>query len=292
MKKYVTTIGNFDGIHLGHQAILNLIIERAKKYKCYSKLITFNPYPFEYFESTKLRISSDLDKDNFLKNFGIDSRVYCEFNENFKDLSSEDFFNLHIRNDTTSLVVGKDFRFGKDRQSGIDDLKKFCVKNSIEFSIFDDYLIQSERVSSSNIRLLLKNGEFKKAEALLGRPYKISGRVNAGMKVGRTIQTPTANVQIDSQQFCFSGVFLSEVTLKSKKFYGIANFGTKPSFDDYKHSLEVNLFDFDDNIYGEILTVKFLHKIREQIKFSSLDDLKSQIKKDQKLAKDLIKNYE
>ena len=292
MKKYVTTIGNFDGIHLGHQAILNLIIERAKKYKCYSKLITFNPYPFEYFESTKLRISSDLDKDNFLKNFGIDSRVYCEFNENFKDLSSEDFFNLYVRKDTTSLVVGKDFRFGKDRQSGIDDLKKFCVKNSIEFSIFDDYLIQSERVSSSNIRLLLKNGEFKKAEALLGRPYKISGRVNAGMKVGRTIQTPTANVQIDSQQFCFSGVFLSEVTLKSKKFYGIANFGTKPSFDDYKHSLEVNLFDFDDNIYGEILTVKFLHKIREQIKFSSLDDLKSQIKKDQKLAKDLIKNYE
>ncbi len=292
MKKYVTTIGNFDGIHLGHQAILNLIIERAKKYKCYSKLITFNPYPFEYFESTKLRISSDLDKDNFLKNFGIDSRVYCEFNENFKDLSSEDFFNLYVRKDTTSLVVGKDFRFGKDRQSGIDDLKKFCVKNSIEFSIFDDYLIQSERVSSSNIRLLLKNGEFKKAEALLGRPYKISGRVNAGMKVGRTIQTPTANVQIDSQQFCFSGVFLSEVTLKSKKFYGIANFGTKPSFDDYKHSLEVNLFDFDDNIYGEILTVKFLHKIREQIKFSSLDDLKSQIKKDQKLAKDLIQNYE
>ena len=189
-------------------------------------------------------------------------------------------------------MVGKDFRFGKDRQSGISDLRKFCDKNSIEFYVLEDFIVESERVSSTQIRLLLKNGEFKKVKALLGRSYKISGKVNAGMKVGRTIQTPTANVQIDDQQFCFSGVFLCKAALKNKMYYGIANFGPKPSFDDYKHSLEVNLFNFNDNIYGEILTVEFLHKIREQIKFSSIDDLKSQIKNDQKLAKDLIKNYE
>ena len=292
MNKYVTTIGNFDGVHLGHQAILRLIKEKAKKYKCHSKLITFNPYPFEYFDSTKLRISSDYDKDNILDSMGIDSRVYCEFNEHFKDLSAEEFFNGYLRTDSICIVVGKDFRFGKDRQSGISDLRKFCDKSSIEFYVFEDFIVESERVSSTQIRLLLKNGEFKKVKALLGRSYKISGKVNTGMKVGRTIQTPTANVQIDDQQFCFSGVFLCKAALKNKTYYGIANFGPKPSFDDYKHSLEVNLFNFNDNIYGEILTVEFLHKIREQIKFSSIDDLKSQIKNDQKLAKDLIKNYE
>ena len=97
MNKYVTTIGNFDGVHLGHQAILRLIKEKAKKYKCHSKLITFNPYPFEYFDSTKLRISSDYDKDNILDSMGIDSRVYCEFNEHFKDLSAEEFFNDYLK---------------------------------------------------------------------------------------------------------------------------------------------------------------------------------------------------
>tara|TARA_B100001057_G_scaffold75203_1_gene69891 strand:- start:12727 stop:13608 length:882 start_codon:yes stop_codon:yes gene_type:complete len=292
MKKFVTTIGNFDGVHLGHQALLKCIKDIATEKECLTKLITFNPYPFEFFDTKKRRISTEYDKDFFLKKIGIDTTVYCEFNKKFKDLSAEEFFNLYIKKETISLAVGRDFRFGKDRRSGVEALKKLCQENSIQFMVFEDFNINSTRVSSSQIRTELQLGNFGNVTSLLGRPYKISGKVNSGMKVGRTIQTPTANVEIDNQKFCFTGVFLCKIQLRNNVYFGIANFGSKPSFEDYKHSLEVNIFDFDDNIYGEVLCVEFLHKIRNQIKFSSLDNLKAQINEDQKLARDLIRDYE
>lgn len=286
------TVGNFDGIHLGHQKLLSDVREKAQSNNLKSKLVTFNPYPFEFFKHDKKRILSSLDKKEYLNNYGIDEVVEISFDESFRKLSPKNFFTNYLSKDTSILMVGEDFRFGKDRGGDVNFLKELCNVSGIEFNTLNDVSKNDKRVSSSWVREELQLGNFETVKTLLGRDYVITGRVLTGNQIGRRIETPTANINIDNFDFCFSGVFLCKTFYENRSYYAIANFGPKPTFNDYRQSLEINLFDFEGNLYDKELSVVFLCKIRDQIKFKSIEDLKKQIKADIEDAKNIISRNE
>ena len=294
MKSYfAATIGNFDGVHLGHQELIDKIKQAAKKNNLKTKVITFNPYPFEFFQWKKKRILSEFDKNDLLKKLGIDEIKSIKFDEEFRNQTAEDFFiNTLVKENIKFLSVGKDFKFGKDRAGDIELLNELCISNNIELHVLDDFKANTVKVSSTLVRELLAKNDFIQASKLLGRPYAISGNVIKGKSLGKRLSTPTANIDIDNVEFCFNGVFLGRITIENKSFFCIVNFGPKPTFDDYRQSLEAHILDFDENIYDHALSIEFLCKIRDQVKFNSVEELKIQINDDKNNARELLKSYE
>ena len=294
MKSYfAATIGNFDGVHLGHQELIDKIKQAAKKNNLKTKVITFNPYPFEFFQWKKKRILSEFDKNDLLKKLGIDEIKSIKFDEEFRNQTAEDFFiNTLVKENIKFLSVGKDFKFGKDRAGDIELLNELCISNNVELHVLDDFKANTVKVSSTLVRELLAKNDFIEASKLLGRPYAISGNVIKGKSLGKRLSTPTANIDIDNVEFCFNGVFLGRITIENKSFFCIVNFGPKPTFDDYRQSLEAHILDFDENIYDHALSIEFLCKIRDQVKFNSVEELKIQINDDKNNARELLKSYE
>ena len=290
---FAATIGNFDGVHLGHQELIDKIKQAAKKNNLKTKVITFNPYPFEFFQWKKKRILSEFDKNDLLNKLGIDEIKSIKFDEEFRNQTAEDFFiNTLVKENIKFLSVGKDFKFGKDRAGDIELLNELCISNNIELHVLDDFKANTVKVSSTLVRELLAKNDFIQASKLLGRPYAISGNVIKGKSLGKRLSTPTANIDIDNVEFCFNGVFLGRITIENKSFFCIVNFGPKPTFDDYRQSLEAHILDFDENIYDHALSIEFLCKIRDQIKFNSVEELKIQINDDKNNARELLKSYE
>ena len=293
MNKFAATIGNFDGVHLGHQELIGKIKQTASKNNLKTKVITFNPYPFEFFQWKKKRILSEFDKNNLLNKLGIDEIKSIKFNEDFRNQSAEEFFtNTLLSENIKFLSVGRDFKFGKDRSGDIGLLNELCISNKVELNILDDFKTNNHKVSSTLIRDFLAKNDFVAASKLLGRPYAISGNVIKGKSLGKRLSTPTANIDIDNVEFCFNGVFLGQIDKDNKSFFCIINFGPKPTFDDYRQSLEAHILDFDKNIYDQALSIKFLCKIRDQVKFNSVEELKNQINDDKNNARELLKSYE
>ena len=294
MKSYfAATIGNFDGVHLGHQELIDKIKQAAKKNNLKTKVITFNPYPFEFFQWKKKRILSEFDKNDLLKKLGIDEIKSIKFDEEFRNQTAEEFFiNTLVKENIKFLSVGKDFKFGKDRAGDIELLNELCISNNVELHVLDDFKANTVKVSSTLVRELLAKNDFIQASKLLGRPYAISGNVIKGKSLGKRLSTPTANIDIDNVEFCFNGVFLGRITIENKSFFCIVNFGPKPTFDDYRQSLEAHILDFDENIYDHALSIEFLCKIRDQVKFNSVEELKIQINDDKNNARELLKSYE
>tara|TARA_B100000965_G_scaffold390136_1_gene396634 strand:- start:309 stop:1193 length:885 start_codon:yes stop_codon:yes gene_type:complete len=294
MKSYfAATIGNFDGVHLGHQELIDKIKQAAKKNNLKTKVITFNPYPFEFFQWKKKRILSEFDKNDLLKKLGIDEIKSIKFDEEFRNQTAEEFFiNTLVKENIKFLSVGKDFKFGKDRAGDIELLNELCISNNVELHVLDDFKANTVKVSSTLVRELLAKNDFIEASKLLGRPYAISGNVIKGKSLGKRLSTPTANIDIDNVEFCFNGVFLGRITIENKSFFCIVNFGPKPTFDDYRQSLEAHILDFDENIYDHALSIEFLCKIRDQVKFNSVEELKIQINDDKNNARELLKSYE
>ena len=290
---YATTIGNFDGLHLGHVALIEKIKTNAKKMNLKTKVITFNPYPFEFFELEKNRILSEADKKSILADFKIDEVNAIDFNNDFRNTSAEDFFSKYLlQGNVKYLIVGKDFKFGKERSGDLNLLKTLCAKNEITLEVLEDFKSEDLKISSTLIRELLKNSQFKEASKLLGRTYQITGKVIKGKSLGKKISSPTANIDIENKKFCFTGVFLGKTKINKKEYFCIINFGPKPTFDDLDQSLEAHILDYDGNIYDESLSIEFLCKIRDQIKFKSIEELKNQIIKDKIRANELKKLYE
>jgi len=290
---FAATIGNFDGVHLGHQELIDKIKQAAKKNNLKTKVITFNPYPFEFFQWKKKRILSEFDKNDLLKKLGIDEIKSIKFDEEFRNQTAEDFFiNTLVKENIKFLSVGKDFKFGKDRAGDVELLNELCISNNIELHVLDDFKANTVKVSSTLVRELLAKNDFIQASKLLGRPYAISGNVIKGKSLGKRLSTPTANIDIDNVEFCFNGVFLGRITIENKSFFCIVNFGPKPTFDDYRQSLEAHILDFDENIYDHALSIEFLCKIRDQVKFNSVEELKIQINDDKNNARELLKSYE
>jgi len=283
----VLTIGNFDGVHIGHQELLKKLVATAKKQGLPSLVVSFSITPETFFGRPKARISSFRDKHLFLQSLGVDKHLLIKFNKAFSEISATDFINkvLVEKIGVRHCFIGDDFRFGKDRKGDFSMLQKASLEKKFTVEKISGVSINGHRVSSSKIRQLLTNGDFKTAETFLGRPFSISGKVANGEKIGRTIGFPTANIGIKRKLSPILGVYSVVIEHMSKAYTGVCNVGKRPTLGGTKTLLEVFIFDFDEEIYGDYVKVVFKQKCRNEKKFSSFDELKEQIQKDVEKSK-------
>ena len=278
----IITIGNFDGIHLGHQEILKRLVSKSKKMGLPSLVVSFSVTPETFFGRPKARLSSFRDKHLFLESMGVDKHLLIRFNKAFSELSASSFINQILvgKIGVKHCFIGDDFRFGKGRLGDFSMLKQASYENNYTIEKLNSVLLDGLRVSSSAVRNFLTDGNFTGAEKFLGRPFSISGKVAHGDKLGRTIGFPTANISIHRKLSPILGVYSVLVKLKSQTYNGVCNVGKRPTLGGKKTLLEVFIFDFNEEIYGEYATVIFKQKCRDEKKFESFDELKKQIKKD------------
>jgi riboflavin kinase / FMN adenylyltransferase len=282
----VVTIGNFDGVHLGHQAVFRHLRERAAELGLPTTVVTFEPQPMEYFapEAAPARLTRMREKLTALKDAQIDRVVLLEFGPKLANMEADWFIQKLLIDglDVRYLFVGDDFRFGRGRDGDIDLLRLVGEKRGFEVENMNTFALGEERVSSTRIRESLARGDLEGASQYLGRPYQICGRVAHGDERGRTIGFPTANINLHRMVSPLRGVFAVKVGgLGDEQLPGVANIGIRPTVEgDLRHLLEVYLFDFNRSIYGEHLEVEFCHKIRDEKKFGNFEQLKHQIELD------------
>lgn len=281
----VTTIGAFDGVHLGHRAVLQQLIDKGRELGLPTVVVVFEPLPREFFAPLQApaRLMSFREKFLALKSLGIDRILRIRFTPAFRQLDAEEFINRVFVQGLGSrhLIVGDDFRFGHDRTGSFDVLKAAGQKNGFSVVATATVEVLGERVSSTRIRKALEESDFALSEKLLGRVYSISGKVLVGQQLGRQLDAPTANVELHRLRAALSGVYAAEVIVDTKRYFAVANVGNRPTVNDRaKAILEVHLLDFHNDIYGKVIEVIFRKKIRDEIKFSSIDALKTQIHRD------------
>ncbi|MBL4712918.1 MAG: bifunctional riboflavin kinase/FAD synthetase [Gammaproteobacteria bacterium] len=291
----VLTIGNFDGLHIGHQKLLEKMHAEAQRLNTHSCLMTFEPLPHEYFTQGKTgpaRIMNRSEKMRVMNNFSPslrpDNLLFLNFNTALSKMSAVDFIEkiLVEKLKIKSIIIGDDFHFGRDRKGDFSLLQEYGEKHHFSVIKMKAHCIENQRFSSSLIRQALTNDQLAQADKMLGRRYTICGHVNHGEKRGRSIGFPTANILLRRLQTPLHGVY--SVTMHSQKYgdiVGVANLGRRPTVNGERVQLEVHLFDFDASLYGEHVCVSFQHKIRNEMKFESFDDLKKQIKADCEQAK-------
>ncbi len=290
----VATIGNFDGVHLGHQAVLQQLRLVGKDLQLPAVVIIFEPQPQEFFAPDKApaRLTRLREKLIAMRRYGVE-RVLCLcFDEKFAAISAEDFIQqILIKGlDVRHLVVGDDFRFGGGRQGNFITLQEAGKSYGFSIESQQTLLLGNERASSTRVRQALEQGDMQGARDLLGRPYTLCGRVRYGEQRGRTIGFPTANIFLHRQVSPLHGVFAVMLHgITEKPLTGVANLGTRPTFNGNNQLLlEVHLFDFDKTIYGHDVEVEFVHKLRDELRFSSFDALKKQIEIDVQSAKAVL----
>ena len=283
---HAVTIGNFDGLHRGHQAMLSRLKEEAEKLGLQSCVLTFEPHPREFFSpaNAPARLSSLREKSELIRAAGIDRLHVCRFNQRFSSLSPVDFIQ-HVLVETLQarwVLVGDDFRFGAKRAGDIALLKQAGKEHGFEAEFLPTVHVNGGRSSSTAVREALAAGDMEGAAAMLGRPYSISGRVVHGDKLGRQIGFPTANIQLQHNRPPLAGIFAVEVCgLNGAPLKGVASLGTRPTVHkNGRPTLEVFIFDFIDELYGRRLRVDFLKKLRDEEKYPDLDALIAQINRD------------
>ena len=282
----VLTVGNFDGVHLGHQKLLREVVREAKKYNLPSVVCTFKPHPRVLLNPglPVHRLFDYKDQAECMEQLGIDFLIEEKFTKDFSLMQADEFMDLYLNRyfKPKHLVVGYDFNFGKDRSGGIDFLQEYCKKNQIGLTVVEAFEQNGQVISSSGIRKLLEHGDLERAEQFLGRKYYIRGPVRVGFKRGRHIGVPTANVSPDIDFTPRKGVYFSIVHWNDKKYNSITNIGFNPTFESTNSYLKVetHIFDFDQEIYGEQIKVELLHFQRDEMKFAGVDQLKHQIEND------------
>jgi riboflavin kinase/FMN adenylyltransferase len=288
----VLTIGKFDGVHLGHQAVLSQVVEKAKELGLPSTVMVFEPQPEELFtpDQAPARLSLLRDKYTQLKALGVDRLLCVTFDRQFAALSATDFIEGLLVNKLgiEFLVVGDDFRFGKGRVGDFAMLVKEGEKCQFDVVSTQSFRLEDCRISSTAVRDALSDNDFDLAQQMLGRPFTIAGKVLHGDKRGRTIGFPTANVLLKRCKAPVNGVFAVTVTVADKRFSGVANIGHRPTVNGQRSQLEVHIFDFNDDLYGQFISVALVSKIRQEMKFDSFELLQQQIQKDALAAKTLL----
>lgn len=288
----VATIGNFDGVHKGHQALLHSLRMEANKLGLPLVVIIFEPQPGEFFQGAKApaRISSLREKLQVLKSAKVDYVCCLKFNSTLSSMDPTEFAaRLFSTFNPSLLMIGKDFRFGRDRLGDVSLLEKLAIPYDSQLHIFPDHTFASERVSSTNVRRALEAGNLQHAHDLLGRTYSMCGRVVKGKGMGRQWGIPTVNLNLHRLTLPLKGVLAVRLKRSSGQIlWGVANLGTRPTVDGTKNILEVHLFDFDESLYGEIVQVFFKYKLRDEQKFASVEALIQQIHIDIQTAKEWI----
>jgi riboflavin kinase / FMN adenylyltransferase len=295
LENAVVTSGTFDGVHLGHQKILNRLNEVASSTDGQSVVITFYPHPRSVISPDNQTISllSTLDeKIELLEKNGVNHLVIIPFTREFSELTSEEFIQKILIETigTKTLVIGFDHRFGKNREGGFDYLKANKERYGFEIQEIPRHDLENVGISSSKIRKALLEGDVPTADHFLGRNYSITGVIVKGKQLGRTIGFPTANIQVReiAKLIPADGVYAVKVYYQQNEFGGMLNIGNRPTVDGTFKTIEVNIFDFDKEIYGENLKVEFIQKIRNEQKFNGLDELKAQISLDKETCKNIL----
>ncbi|MBO8160730.1 MAG: bifunctional riboflavin kinase/FAD synthetase [Thermosipho sp. (in: Bacteria)] len=281
----IVTIGVFDGVHKGHVKILEELKKEAEKLNADPEIFTII-FPMEYYKGKFDGLLITLEERiNLLEMYGT---VYTLDLLKIKNITAEDFFHF-IQKNTKAIIVGDDFRFGKNAKGDVKYLEKLCKENNIKLKVIKDIMANGERISSSLIRKLLKEGNIEKANYLLGRPYSIHGKVYKDKQIGKKLGFPTANIKRDKNLIHpKNGVYLCRV-YTPELHYGLMNIGIRPTIEKTKViKYEVYIFDFDENLYNKNIYVELLEYLREEIEFENIQMLINQMKKDVKIAKKLL----
>jgi len=295
-EKLCLTIGNFDGIHIGHREIIKNLIQKTKISKLKSAILSFTPHPKIYFKKqNNFMINSQLKKKEILESLGLDYLIDIYFNEKFTLLNHLEFEEkiLLDKLNVKRILIGKDFQYGNQRKGNISTLKIFCDKNKIQLNEIDLIVDNqtSKKISSSEIRDNLKAGNIELANKDLKRIFSISGKVIKGDQRGRTIGIPTANIEYPLNTIIIPyGVYAVETAIDGNTYFGIVNFGIRPTFNKEKPIVEAYLFDFDNNIYDKNIELFFYKQIRQEKKFNGIKELLNQINLDIAEAKKIL-NY-
>lgn len=285
----MVTIGTFDGVHLGHQKVILRLQEFAKKHDGETVIFTFHTHPrvITSPNENNLRLLTTLDeKIKLFEKYGIDHLIIYTFDKSFSELSYSEFVEklLVEKIGTHCLVVGYDHKFGKNREGGFDYLKKCAEKFKFEIERLDALLVEEDSVSSTKIRNALQNGEIEKANHYLGYQFTLNGTVVGGKQLGRKLGFPTANIETSDKNKIIPGygVYAVKVELNGADYNGMLNIGTRPTFNNNadNRSIEVNIFDFEGDIYGKEITLAFVGKIRDEQKFDNIEMLVTQLEKD------------
>ncbi len=294
--KAVVTIGNFDGVHIGHQALFHEVMSKADALKGTSLALTFEPHPARVLNGNRLPplITLYEQKVELIERSGIDVLVVIPFTREFADISARDFIEkiLIQRIGMTAMVVGEDYTFGKNREGDVALLRRLSREWGFQVHVVDWITLPISglgRVSSTRIRELVLEGEMEAARKLLGRHYQIRGTVVKGRnRGGRLLGFPTANVHLVDELCPKTGVYAVTVECRGKRFPGVANIGYSPTFDDPLFTVEAHLLDFQGDLYGEKIRVNFVGRIRDEIRFPGIQALSEQIRKDIQKARRIL----
>jgi riboflavin kinase / FMN adenylyltransferase len=295
VKNAVVTIGTFDGVHIGHRKIISGIKEIADSIGGETVILTFFPHPRMILqpedESLKL-ITTIAEKAELMEELGVDHLIITPFSRDFSNQTAESYIRDVLVNKigTKKIVIGYDHRFGKDRQGGLEDLQRLGPVYGFDVVEIPEQDINEVAISSTRIRNALLNGEIELANSFLGYPFFITGTVIRGDQIGRQLGYPTANIVVEEKYKLIpaDGIFAVTVTVAGNQYKGMAYIGSRPTVNGLTRNIEVNIFDFDQDIYNQAIRMEFLHYVRGDIKFASLDELKVQLAKDKEDVKALL----
>ncbi|GAA0100662.1 bifunctional riboflavin kinase/FAD synthetase [Paraclostridium bifermentans] len=280
----VVTIGNFDGIHKGHIKLIKEAVKEAKTKNYKSVVFTFKNHPMRYFRADSIKhIITNEEKVKIFEDLGVDIVFMIPFDEYMTKISATDFVKtiLHEKLKCKMVIVGHDFTFARNKEGNASLLESLGKNYNMKVKVIEPIKIKGRRVSSSYIRNLINDGNVSEIKNFLGRNYFLEGEVIHARKIGRTIGFPTANLKAEDKLIIpKNGIYAVKVYVKNKVYYGATNIGYNPTVNGKVLSIETNIIDFDEEIYGEIIRVEFLDRIRDEKKFNSLDELKSQLRKD------------
>jgi riboflavin kinase/FMN adenylyltransferase len=288
----VVTIGGYDGIHLGHQALLERLKAHGRRLSCPTMMLTFEPLPREHLASLDppARLTSWRERWRILSTLGLDAMFLLNFCK-VRETSSEHFVQM-LANDlrAPAVVVGHDFRFGNRGHATALDLQDFGQRLGFTVDVVPPVLIDEERVSSSGIRAALAQGNLKQAQRWLGRPYSMRGRVVYGKRLGHDLGYPTANMRLERRRSPLAGIFAVRVHgVARHALPGVASLGTRPTVNGVEPLLETHIFDYSGNLYGREIEVEFVEKLRDEVRFESLDALIAQMDRDAAAARGILK---
>ena len=293
-KESILTIGTFDGVHIGHNKILKRLIQDSKKNNLSSLVMTFFPHPRMILnKSHEIKMIDTIDeKINLLEKTGLDNLIIHPFDNNFSKIRAKEFVEeiLVKKLKIKEIIIGYDHKFGKDREASVEDLKKFGQDYMFNVKEIPAEEIDSIAISSTKIRDAILNGEIEKCNKFLGRNFILTGKVVYGDGLGKKIDFPTANIEIKETYKIIpkNGVYLVKTKINSNTYFGMMNIGIRPTVGGTNKSLEIHFFNFKDNIYGKNVSIEIIKKIRDEEKFSSIDQLKIQLKKDEQFCLKLI----